>query len=127
MKACFAILFSFLFLLTTMQPTAFYLLYKINQKSITEQYCINKEVKNSCCKGSCHLNKTIAKAENENDKNPVSTLTFKLKEVESICFPLPSMTFGYTSISKEITFRHYATSIYSGIATALIKPPCHLG
>lgn len=52
------------------------------KNQLLEKYCINKNVKGSCCKGSCHLNKTISKAENENTNNPFSVLNLKVKEVE---------------------------------------------
>lgn len=126
MKAIFAILFSAFFLLTSMQETAFLLLYKLNEKAITEKYCVNKDVVGSCCKGSCHLNKTIAKAENENNKNPFSTTNIKLKEVEIFFSLLNKIQVVSSSIvSNPIQHKsnNYVAVLLNGFSTSLMKPP----
>jgi len=126
MKAIFAILFSAFFLLTSMQETAFLLLYKLNEKAITEKYCVNKNVVGSCCKGSCHLNKTIAKTENENNKNPFSTTNIKLKEVE-IFFSLLNKIQEVSSLNssefKQNKSKNYSSNLLEGFTFSLIKPP----
>ena len=126
MKALASILFSFFFLLTTMQQTSFYLLYKLNEKSITEKYCVNKNVVGSCCKGKCHLNKTIAKAENEDTKNPFSTLNIKIKEVE--VFFSQILKPETAAISFHLKHKsNYTSLLLEGFHISLIKPPTVLG
>lgn len=125
MKALISILFSCLFLLTTMQQTAFLLLYKINEKAITEKYCVNKKVKNSCCKGKCHLNKTIAKAE-ENNKNPFSNSNIKIKDSEVFCQQLQKVI-EPTIIPGSLPVSHYIFPLPEEVTGTLIKPPAVLG
>ena len=127
MKALGAILFSLFFLLTTMQEATFLILYKLNEKEITEKYCINKNIKNSCCKGSCHLKTTISNAEREDAKNPFSTTSVKLKEVEIIFQQVQKINLS-TPVSADIVFRHApATVLEEGVTSSLIKPPAVLG
>lgn len=125
MKALCAILFSMFFLLTTMQEASLYLLYKLNEKSITEKYCVNKNVKGSCCKGSCHLNKTISKAENEGNKNPFSALNLKVKEVEVYLqhfYQINIEGLGNFTISSNNKI-NYSAAILKGVTQTPIKPP----
>lgn len=125
MKALCAILFSMFFLLTTMQEASLYLLYKLNEKSITEKYCINKNVKGSCCKGSCHLNKTISKAENENTKNPFSVLNLKVKEVEVYVqqyYKIHIQGLDVLEIDANKCANH-SSAILKGVTQTPIKPP----
>lgn len=125
MKALSAILFSIFFLLTTMQEASLYLMYKLNEKSITEKYCINKNVKGSCCKGSCHLNKTISKAENENTNNPFSVLNLKVKEVEVYLqhfYKINIETLDAFIVSASFN-KNYSPAILKGVTQTPIKPP----
>lgn len=127
MKAFAAILFSVFFLLTTMQQTTFLLLYKLNEKSITQKYCVNKNVAGSCCHGKCHLNKTISKAENEDSKNPFSSSINKVKEVEVFCHQLQKITLPSLFSKEHVHASHYASLLLEGVGHALIKPPAVLG
>ena len=126
MKAFCAVIFSVFFLLTTMQTTAFFLLYKLNEKNITEKYCVNKNVPGSCCHGKCHLNKTIAKSENENSKNPFSTTNIKIKEVEIICQQLLQPAIP-SSLQLTLIFSPVSFSLLEGYGKSLIKPPAVFG
>ena len=129
MKALSAILFSVFFLLTTMQEASLYLLYKLNEKSITEKYCVNKNIKGSCCKGSCHLNKTIAKAENESKQNPFSVLNLKVKEVEVYLqqfYKIHIETLDVFTISANFS-TNYTSIILKGVVQSPVKPPAVLG
>lgn len=127
MKSSFAILFSILFLLTSMQQTTVYILYKLNQKSITEKYCINKKVKNSCCKGSCHLKDTLNKIDKEDSKNPTSTFNLKVKEIELILYKIPNIQYAQLSENYNQFFTTEISNLSIGIKSTLLKPPCFLG
>ena len=125
MKAFTAILFSLFFLLTTMQQATFLLLYKLNEKSITEKYCVNKMVPGTCCHGKCHLNKTMAKSERDT-KNPFSTTNIKIKEVEVILLQLQKETL-FLQHSIQPFLSNYSSALLDGSSFSLIKPPVVLG
>lgn len=125
MKALSAILFSMFFLLTTMQEASLYLMYKLNEKSITEKYCINKAKPTSNCHGKCHLNKTISKAENENTNNPFSVLNLKVKEVEVYLqhfYKINIETLDAFIVSANFN-TNYSSTILKGVTQSPIKPP----
>lgn len=113
-----------------MQEATFMLLYKLNEKSITEKYCVNKNVEGSCCKGSCHLNKTIAKAENEDSKNPFSILNLKVKEIEifySQLYKIQEISLSVSLNLSQLKSKYYSSIVLDGFASSLIKPPTILG
>jgi hypothetical protein len=103
------------------------LLYKLNEKTITEKYCVNKQVKNSCCHGSCHLKKTLAKSDEQNNKNPFSTTNIKLKEIELFFKNDSQHQLDYTALSETKTYFSYSSAIAKGYSFSLIKPPSVLG
>lgn len=106
------------------------LLYKLNEKSITEKYCVNKNVVGSCCKGSCHLNKTIAKAENEDSKNPFSILNLKVKEIEifySQLYKIQEISLSVSLNLSQLKSKYNSSVVLDGFASSLIKPPTILG
>lgn len=109
-----------------MQETAFYLLYKLNEKSISEKYCVNKNKIGSCCHGKCHLTKVIAKAENNNSKNPFSVLNVKSREVEILYNQLLKIEIPVQTI-PSIIYPTYQSDLLSGISFTLIKPPAVFG
>ncbi|MBC7426102.1 MAG: hypothetical protein H7321_06165 [Bacteroidia bacterium] len=41
--------------------------FSVNRASIAEQYCVNKDKPELCCKGKCFLDKQLQKAENNNN------------------------------------------------------------
>ncbi len=109
-----------------MQQTTFLLVYKLDEKSITEKYCVNKNVKNSCCHGSCHLNKTLAKSENEDNRNPFSTFNMKIKEVEIFFNKILKAETPFSSLLLKHS-SYYISHLSEGFHTSLLKPPVVLG
>jgi hypothetical protein len=104
-----------------MQEASLYLMYKLNEKSITEKYCINKAKRHSCCKGSCHLNKTISKAENENTNNPLSVLNLKVKEVE--VYLQHFYKINIETLDAFIVSANFNTNYSSTILKGVTQPP----
>lgn len=128
MKTLLTISFSFFFLLSTIPETTLLLLYKLNEKSITEKYCVNKAKLEKHCNGKCHLKKTIEKTVSETAQNPFSVLNLKVKEVEiylqqfyqtyEVCITSDITTAGYG--------RYFNTPLLDGVSSAPVKPPAVL-
>lgn len=73
MKNVIAISLLFIFALASLKEATMFAFFKINQTSIQELFCINKEAPELKCEGKCHLNAKIAQAndsENE-EKAPI--------------------------------------------------------
>ncbi|HNE51250.1 MAG TPA: hypothetical protein PKM51_08275 [Chitinophagales bacterium] len=123
MKAFLGILLSALFLLTTTQEVAFIMLYQWNKKSITENYCINKNNKKLNCKGRCHLNKVITASENNKNKNPFSNSTYKSKGIETIYQKLPIIDLTTFIAASSFNFSNNTFALLAGACNRIIKPP----
>ena len=63
MKQIVTILLATLILLQPFSKICIYVSFKINQDRIAKTLCVQKEIKNNCCKGKCHLEKELKKAE----------------------------------------------------------------
>ncbi len=124
MKAFFGIILAALFLFTTTQELAFIVLYQLNKKSITENYCVNKNNKASKCNGRCYLNKVISASESNNNKNPFSNSNYKSKGIEIIYQKIAKITtLPSAEVSKSASNYIYTPILLKGISCSLIKPP----
>lgn len=124
MKAFFGIILAALFLFTTTQELAFIVLYQLNKKSITENYCVNKNNKASKCNGRCYLNKVISASESNNNKNPFSNSNYKSKGIEIIYQKIAKITtLPSAEVFKSASNYIYTPILLKGISCSLIKPP----
>ncbi len=57
--------------------------FQINNDYISKNLCVKKEVKNNCCKGSCHLKKQLQEEEKK-EQSPASSLK-NVKEFQIFC------------------------------------------
>jgi len=63
MKKAFSILMTMLFLLVSFQQTLLIVHFKLNQKEIEKEFCVNKAKPQLQCHGKCHLKKDLEKSE----------------------------------------------------------------
>ncbi|MBK8671476.1 MAG: hypothetical protein IPN93_00345 [Bacteroidetes bacterium] len=123
MKSIVSILFSFVFLLSTMQETTFILVFNLNKKAIIENYCINKAKKEMQCNARCYLKENIEKKEDKN--NPFSILNLKVREIE-YCSKIQHLISEISILEKIVTpliNNSYLDKLLKGIEISLIKPP----
>lgn len=61
--------------------------FKIEQKEITEKYCVNKDKPEMHCNGKCHLKEQLQKVEEEplEQKSPLNTTTIFKIELLPFC------------------------------------------
>lgn len=70
MKNVIAISLLFIFSLASLKEATMYAFFKINQTSIQELFCINKDAPELKCEGKCHFNAQLAEAsDTENEQN----------------------------------------------------------
>lgn len=53
--------------------------FKINQKEIAKTLCVKKAIQKNTCQGKCQLKKQLAKAEEQENKQPSTTLKEKVE------------------------------------------------
>lgn len=107
-----------------MHQTFFVFVFKLNQDNITENYCVNKDVKNSCCKGSCYLKKVLDKEENKSDKSSSNEET-KQKEI-LVCMKMVEYVFesiNFSDFTIQNFNTHYLSKIKSGFLPSIVHPP----
>jgi hypothetical protein len=107
-------------LLQTTAKLAILIDFKINQEYIAKNLCINKDVPDSCCKGSCHLKESLE--EEEKSENPESISNLKDK-FELLPFTLISKEdwFFTATIRKHHFFYMYKT--YTTSLPSIFHPP----
>jgi hypothetical protein len=64
MKKVFSITMTMLFLLVAFQQALIIVHFKLNQKEIEKEFCINKDKPEMQCHGKCHLKKELQKTDN---------------------------------------------------------------
>jgi hypothetical protein len=82
--------------------------YKLNTERFIENFCINKNKPNLCCKGKCFLNKTLeqtAEADGKHKKINPSPISFYLLPVHFILLSRPdSFVYLYQHLNNLIFF-----------------------
>ncbi len=64
MKKVFSITMTMLFLLVAFQQALIIVNFKLNQKEIEKEFCVNKDKPERQCHGKCHLKKELQKTDN---------------------------------------------------------------
>lgn len=94
--------------------------FYMHQDYIAKELCEQKDVKDSCCKGSCVLQKELQKTESGNEELPK-----QLTERTEIVFVLSELDFNE---SEEIGLNLLHCSVYQSLMSEqflseLIHPP----
>ncbi|MBE8728200.1 hypothetical protein [Flavobacterium hungaricum] len=63
MRKVFGITMTILFLLVSFQQALIVVHFKLNQKNIEKEFCVNKAKPKMQCHGQCHLKKELEKSE----------------------------------------------------------------
>ncbi|WP_343587825.1 hypothetical protein [Flavobacterium sp.] len=67
MKKVFSITMTILFLLVSFQQALIVVHFKLNQKAIEKEFCVNKAKPELQCHGKCHLKKELQETEKNSD------------------------------------------------------------
>ena len=67
MKKVFSITMIILLLLVSFQQALIIVHFKLNQKNIEKEFCVNKAKPELQCHGKCHLKKELEKSDNNSD------------------------------------------------------------
>jgi len=104
-----------------------FVLFKVNQKQIAKELCVEREVVNSCCQGSCYLKKSLTKL----NQNPTAENTANSKAIYQVlklsAFILPNFqkTLSFFIDTFSILFpKVWVFGRVSGIETTIWHPPC---
>ena len=118
------LVYSFLvsFVYNILLPSFILVEFKVNQEFIAANLCVDKDIKESSCKGKCQLKKSLAKVEKANEK--------RNDFVENIESHITSLfieeTQKYLFASKIFNNKKpsiYHNSVSSGFEKSLFRPP----
>ncbi len=123
MKQIVTILLATLILLQPFSKVWIYVSFKINQERIAKTLCVQKEIKNNCCKGKCHLEKQLKEADTQEQKQIPTLLKEKLEVLYCQSFPKNSLLKVQFKSSKEKLIGFYHVSYSSSYIGEIFKPP----
>ena len=123
MKQIVTILIDTLILLQPLSTICIYVSFKINQDRIAKTLCVQKEIKNNCCKGKCHLEKELKKADEQQQKQLPPSLKEKSEVLYFQSFPKNSLLNVQFKSSKEKLICFYHVSYSSSYIGEIFKPP----
>lgn len=120
MKAFVAILLLAGILLQTSAKLAIIINFEANREYIAENLCENKDEPDSCCKGSCQLNKSLEEEEKQESSVPgtdikekFETLTCTLTDKDQFCI--------YETISSFVEY--YRAKKPVKLSNSIFHPP----
>lgn len=123
MKKIVTILLAILILLQPFSKVSVYISFKINQDRIANTLCVQKEIKNNCCKGKCHLIKELKKVDEQQQKQIPPSLKEKLEVLYCQSFPKISLLNVRFKSSNEKLIGFYHVSYSSSYIGEIFKPP----
>jgi hypothetical protein len=95
-------------------------LFRLNRAKIARTLCIEKDIENSCCKGSCQLKKSLAKESSNNEgftaENKQSEIMFSESEQGDRKWP------KFLN-ERENYWLVYDSQIVNGINHPIFQPP----
>ena len=77
-----------IFLFVVSQQAVVIMHFKLNQKAITEQFCINKSKPELQCNGKCHLTKELQETKDSPSEKIINTRNFDLAFISYVEFEL---------------------------------------
>ncbi|MFH6964224.1 hypothetical protein ACHRVK_17685 [Flavobacterium plurextorum] len=94
MRKVFSITMTMLFLLVSFQQALIIVHFKLDQKNIEQEFCVNKTKPELQCHGKCHLKKELEKSDNTDleltsigkkiDMTLMSNIDFKVLVLKAI-------------------------------------------
>ena len=118
MYKVFSIILTSIFLFVVSQQAIVIMNFKLNQKAITEQFCINKAKPELQCNGKCHLTKELQDTEHTNSEKIMNTKKFDLVYYQDSEFKISN--FIITQIKVKLIYLEFQ---HSEPYLEVLKPP----
>ncbi|WP_417875947.1 hypothetical protein [Winogradskyella sediminis] len=107
-----------IFLFVVSQQAIVIMNFKLNQKAITEQFCINKAKPELQCNGKCHLTKELQETEHTDSEKRMNTKNFDLVYYQDSEFKISN--FNITQIKVKLIYIEFQ---HSEPYLEVLKPP----
>jgi len=129
MRIIVVTIFLVLFGMSISSKSVYFIYWKINQTSITQQFCENKAKPQLQCDGKCHLMKQWVKIEtievsNSVEKQNVPPVKDKLSEIQLFFLPvLAQIKFSEKSLIQSTASFYYLKEMLHGYIFKISEPP----
>ena len=97
--------------------------FQINKEYIAENLCVNKEEPESCCEGSCHLEKELTKVEENENQGPINSDTNKKEKTEDVVLYCSVFLKLADQAKSEILSDLFSHKTCSGFISEISHPP----
>jgi hypothetical protein len=94
--------------------------FQINREYISKNLCVQKKVKDNCCKGSCHLKKQL-KEEEKKEESPANSLK-DIKEFQIFCQNNTFFQFQ-SDLLLQKSFIPFSNSKIVSVTFSIFHPP----
>ncbi|WP_417860831.1 hypothetical protein [Winogradskyella sediminis] len=118
MYKVFSLILTSIFLFVVSQQAIVIMNFKLNQKAITEQFCINKAKPELQCNGKCHLTKELQDTEHTDSEKIMNTKNFDLVYYQDSEFKISN--FNITQIKVKLIYIEFQ---HSEPYLEVLKPP----
>jgi hypothetical protein len=95
--------------------------FEVNQDFIANNFCVQKDVEDNCCKGSCQLKKQLSDDEAKSESIPFQNLKDKL-DVHLFCEAETLYVFSPKAADKTL-LRYRHSALLDSESTVLHPPP----
>jgi hypothetical protein len=123
MKQIVSILLAILILLQSFSKVWIYVSFKISQDRIAQTLCVQRGIKNNCCKGKCYLKKQLKNTDEQQQKQLSASLKEKSEVLYCQSFPKHSLLNIQFKLSKEKIILPYQFPYSSPYINEIFKPP----
>lgn len=120
----FALITVWVFILNLFYASFVWVDFKINQDYIADNLCIEKDIEESTCNGSCHLKKELEKVEENKGNSKEEPINISQSRID--VFLLTSVvkhTEFISVINTQISFGTPKSEVLKGYSTQIFHPP----
>lgn len=118
MKKHLAIALSFILMVNCFMKLIILADFHVNRQYIASHYCVNRNIKESDCKGHCYLNKNLNQ-EKKDSKSPIAKTRITEESLECISTNL----FNYIKTISQKPFLIFQEDFLQSFLSKIFRPP----
>ena len=121
MKQVLTTILSFLLFIGAFPETNTFLFFKLNQISIVNNHCVQKNAKTNTCQGKCYLKKQLE--QNDNPSQPYTPNDKEIRNINLIYIEVEELSCPQPLINKKQSFHNSGNWIDRLAIDKLLRPP----
>jgi len=97
--------------------------FQLNKEYIAENLCEKRDEPESCCEGSCHLEKELNKVEESENQGPINSDTNKKEKTEDFVLYCSDFLKLTEHTKSEIVMYQFTHKTCAGFTSEISHPP----